>query len=99
WVVRHLYQIVACHGNNGNVSFRVMSSAVLRESERRALEYKGVKVVEKFDKVTYGQRLRRERIDRSFSQEEVAEEIGTTAANVSRWELGYTFPTPYYRRK
>jgi transcriptional regulator with XRE-family HTH domain len=55
--------------------------------------------VEKPDKVASGQRLRRERINRSFSQEEVAEKIGSTATNVSRWELGYTAPTPYFRRK
>ncbi len=56
-------------------------------------------MVEKFDKVTSGRRLRRERINHSFSQEEVAEKVGTTATNVSRWELGHTVPTPYFRRK
>jgi transcriptional regulator with XRE-family HTH domain len=55
--------------------------------------------VEKFDKVTSGQRLRRERLNRSLSQEEVAEKIGSTATNVSRWELGQTSPTPFFRRK
>ena len=31
-----------------------------------------------------------------FSQEEVAERIGTTNVNVSRWERGITKPHPYY---
>jgi transcriptional regulator with XRE-family HTH domain len=55
--------------------------------------------VEQFDKFSSGQLLRRERINRSLTQEEVAEKIGTTATNVSRWELGHTSPTPYFRRK
>lgn len=35
----------------------------------------------------------------AWSQEEVAEKIGTTQANLSRWERGLTSPTPYYARK
>ncbi len=55
--------------------------------------------MEKLDKVASGQRLRYERISRSLSQEEMAEKIGSTATNISRWELGYTSPTPYFRRR
>ncbi|MBA2284949.1 MAG: helix-turn-helix domain-containing protein [Ktedonobacteraceae bacterium] len=35
---------------------------------------------------------------RAWSQEEVAGKIGTTQANLSRWERGITSPTPYYLR-
>jgi len=45
------------------------------------------------------QMLRNERIRLSLSQEELAERIGTTPSNVSRWERGITSPTPYFRRK
>jgi transcriptional regulator with XRE-family HTH domain len=40
-----------------------------------------------------------ERKLRGWSQQEVADRIGTTHLNVSRWEHGYTMPGPYYRRK
>jgi tetratricopeptide (TPR) repeat protein/transcriptional regulator with XRE-family HTH domain len=42
-------------------------------------------------------RLRQARLERQWSQQDLAEQIGTTAANVSRWERGITFPSPYYR--
>ncbi len=44
-------------------------------------------------------RLRNERLRLALSQEELAERIGTTASNVSRWEHGITTPTPYFRRQ
>jgi eukaryotic-like serine/threonine-protein kinase len=47
----------------------------------------------------YTRRLRRERELHSWSQEQVAEKLGTTAPNVSRWERGKTFPDTYYRQK
>jgi tetratricopeptide (TPR) repeat protein len=47
----------------------------------------------------YARRLRRERGLHSWSQEQVAEKIGTTAPNVSRWERGKTFPDTYFRQK
>ncbi|HVB75731.1 MAG TPA: helix-turn-helix transcriptional regulator, partial [Ktedonobacteraceae bacterium] len=34
-----------------------------------------------------------------WSQQELADLIGTTHVNVSRWERGITRPTPYFRRK
>lgn len=43
--------------------------------------------------------LRSERIRRGWSQEDVAEKVGTSSVNVSRWERGITFPTPYFRQK
>src|SRR5258708_14610193 len=36
---------------------------------------------------------------RGWSQVEVAESIGTTYVNVSRWERGITRPAPYFRKK
>src|SRR5437899_1266596 len=41
--------------------------------------------------------LKHERDLRGWSQAKVAEEVGTTAKNVGRWERGVTFPTPYFR--
>ncbi|HEY1352844.1 MAG TPA: tetratricopeptide repeat protein [Ktedonobacteraceae bacterium] len=36
---------------------------------------------------------------RRWSQQEVAEKLGTTYVNVSRWERGITRPSPYFRKK
>ncbi len=44
-------------------------------------------------------RLKQERELRAWTQSEVAERIGTTQVNVSRWEKGITVPGPYYRQK
>lgn len=44
-------------------------------------------------------RLRRERELRGWSQARVAEEIGTTAVNVGRWERGTSTPYPHFREK
>lgn len=43
--------------------------------------------------------LRAARVKRGWTQAEVAETIGTTSANVSRWEHGITFPGHFYRQK
>jgi tetratricopeptide (TPR) repeat protein/transcriptional regulator with XRE-family HTH domain len=43
--------------------------------------------------------LKRERELRCWSQLEVADRIGTTAFNVSRWERGITFPGSYFRQQ
>jgi transcriptional regulator with XRE-family HTH domain len=48
---------------------------------------------------TLKQRLSMERLRRHWSQLEVAEKIGTTPGNVSRWERGVTWPGPYFRTK
>lgn len=45
------------------------------------------------------QTLKNERVRLSLSQEELAERVGTTPSNVSRWERGITSPTPFFRRK
>src|SRR5437764_8745985 len=44
-------------------------------------------------------RLRQERERYAWTQSEVAERIGTTQINVSRWENGITVPSPYYRQR
>jgi transcriptional regulator with XRE-family HTH domain len=48
---------------------------------------------------TASHRLRHERVRRAWTQSEVAERIGSTQINVSRWEKGTTFPSLYYRQK
>ncbi len=44
-------------------------------------------------------RLTEARTQRGWSQLELAEKIGTTPVNVSRWERGITRPDPYFRKK
>lgn len=44
-------------------------------------------------------RLQSARETSGWSQQEIAERIGTTALNVSRWERGITRPGPYFRAK
>ncbi|GCE24110.1 helix-turn-helix domain-containing protein [Dictyobacter kobayashii] len=44
-------------------------------------------------------RLRQEREARGWSQGRVAEAIGTTDRNVSRWERGASSPYPYFRER
>ena len=43
--------------------------------------------------------LRKERERRAWSQQDVADKVGTTPVNVSRWERGITQPGPYFRQK
>ncbi|HLI05308.1 MAG TPA: tetratricopeptide repeat protein [Ktedonobacteraceae bacterium] len=45
------------------------------------------------------QRLSHAREQRGWSQQEVADRIGTTSVNISRWERGLTAPGPYFRHK
>src|SRR5258707_4524894 len=44
-------------------------------------------------------RLTDARNARRWSQQEVADQLGTTHVNVSRWERGITRPSPYFRKK
>jgi transcriptional regulator with XRE-family HTH domain len=39
-------------------------------------------------------KLRTEREHRCWSQQELADKVGTTPLNVSRWERGITIPGP-----
>src|SRR5689334_6582860 len=48
---------------------------------------------------TIGQRLLQERKKHSWSQQMLAEKIGTTVLNINRWEHEKTQPQPYYREK
>jgi transcriptional regulator with XRE-family HTH domain len=45
------------------------------------------------------QRLVAERLRRHWTQLEVADHLGTTPGNVSRWERGITSPGPYFRSR
>lgn len=45
------------------------------------------------------QRLKYEREIRGWSQAKVADEIGSSEKNVSRWERGVSSPIPYFREK
>lgn len=40
--------------------------------------------------------LRFERLQRGWSQAELAKRIGTTRISVNRWECGHVLPSPYY---
>lgn len=55
--------------------------------------------VKKAAQASPNQQLRQERERCCWSQLEVADRIGTTSLNVSRWERGITFPTPHFRQE
>src|SRR5215471_16537944 len=55
--------------------------------------------VKKAAQATPNRQLRQERELRCWSQLEVADQIGTTSLNVSRWERGITFPSPHFRQE
>ena len=44
-------------------------------------------------------RLHEARVERGWSQQQLADEVGTTSVNISRWETGSHFPGPYFRQK
>src|SRR5437588_3062622 len=50
-------------------------------------------------KPTPNLKLRHERDRRCWSQQEVADLVGTTPLNVGRWERGITMPGPHFRHK
>ena len=50
-------------------------------------------------KIPSRQRLVAERLRRHWTQLEVADQLGTTPGNVSRWERGITSPGPYFRSR
>ena len=41
--------------------------------------------------------LRNERLRKSWTQQELADQLGTTKLTVGRWERGVTVPGPYFR--
>ncbi len=55
--------------------------------------------MKKAAQATPNRQLRQERELRCWSQLEVADQIGTTSFNVSRWERGITFPTAHFRQE
>src|SRR6266567_6790960 len=69
-----------------------MLSVQRRSGERGAVMNTTVKVPPR-------QRRSAERLRRRWSQLEVADQLGTTPGNVSRWERGITSPGPYFRSK
>src|SRR5947207_15231560 len=54
--------------------------------------------VKKDTKFSLNTRLRTARVERGWSQQDLADQIGTTPVNISRWENGLTFPIPYSRQ-
>lgn len=50
-------------------------------------------------KFPHNLRLRKVRVEGGWSQQELAEQVGTTPVNISRWENGLTFPYPFFRLK
>jgi WD40 repeat protein/transcriptional regulator with XRE-family HTH domain len=47
----------------------------------------------------WSEKLRRERINRGWSQPDVSEKIGSDPRTVGRWERGESFPSPYLLQK
>src|SRR5712691_575722 len=47
--------------------------------------------------LTIGQRLRSERERHNWSQEQLAQKIGTTSLTINRWEHDKAFPRPSHR--
>ena len=43
--------------------------------------------------------LHNARVEHGWSQQKLAERVGTTPVNISRWENGSTFPYPYFRQR
>jgi transcriptional regulator with XRE-family HTH domain len=50
-------------------------------------------------KFLINRKLQEERLQRGWTQQEVADRVGTTVINVSRWERGVTTPGPYFRQQ
>jgi transcriptional regulator with XRE-family HTH domain len=44
-------------------------------------------------------KLRNARIGNNWTQQDVADRIGTTPLSVGRWERGEAFPSAYYRQQ
>jgi tetratricopeptide (TPR) repeat protein/DNA-binding XRE family transcriptional regulator len=49
-------------------------------------------------KYPHNPHLRKARAERGWSQQDLADQVGTTPVNISRWENGETFPSPYFRQ-
>ena len=55
--------------------------------------------MKKPEEATPKYRLRSMRESQGWTQEELAEKIGTTGVTISRWESGVTFPSRYFRKR
>src|SRR5437660_7482732 len=55
--------------------------------------------VKKDTKSSLKARLHDARSQRGWSQQNLADRVGTTSVNISRWENGSTFPFPYFRER
>lgn len=51
------------------------------------------------DKKPGNRQLREERLRQHWSQQELADRLGTTVTSIKRWERGATTPSPYFRVK
>jgi tetratricopeptide (TPR) repeat protein/DNA-binding XRE family transcriptional regulator len=56
-------------------------------------------VVKKDRKSPLNPRLRDARLELGWSQQELADQVGTTVVNISRWENGSSFPYPHFRQR
>src|SRR5437588_6977139 len=50
-------------------------------------------------KLPLNPRLHEARVERGWSQQQLADLLGTTPVNISRWENGSTSPSPYFRQR
>jgi tetratricopeptide (TPR) repeat protein/transcriptional regulator with XRE-family HTH domain len=48
---------------------------------------------------SWNERIRQERIRRNLRQQDLADQLGTTALTIRRWERGIQQPGPYFRMK
>jgi len=55
--------------------------------------------MKKADEAIPNSKLKQERVERNWTQGQVAEKIGTTRVNVSRWEHGRVLPDMYFRQQ
>lgn len=55
--------------------------------------------LKKAHEASINEKLKQARLERQWSQGNVAAQIGTTLVSVSRWERGITLPGPYYRKQ
>ena len=79
-----------------HLQFLLSPLSCTQESVARKLDT----LVEKQDRQPLpNEQLRNARLGNHWSQQELASHIGTTRLNVSRWERGITFPSPYFRHR
>lgn len=55
--------------------------------------------MKKADEAIPNNKLKQERVERNWTQGQVAEKIGTSRVNVSRWEHGRVLPDMYFRQQ